>query len=121
MLVIVSMFVSQPLIGLSELSAVGLLIVFLIGFFLVLFLIAVIAGRLFGLSYEHNATLAFTTTARNSEAVIGVAVSAFPGHPLVYLAIILGPIIELPMLLLIARVMLALKVRIGAPPAIEPR
>ena len=33
--------------------------------------------------------------ARNSEAVIGVAVSAFPGHPLVYLAIILGPIVEL--------------------------
>ena len=120
-LVIVSMFVSQPLLGLSELSAVGLLVVFLIGFFLALFLIAVVAGRLFGLSYEDNATLAFTTTARNSEAVIGVAVSAFPGHPLVYLAIILGPIVELPMLLLIARVMLALKGRIGAPPAIEPR
>jgi arsenite transporter len=120
-LVIVSMFVSQPLLGWSELSAVGLLIVFLIGFFLVLFLIAVIAGRLFGLSYEDNATLAFTTTARNSEAVIGVAVSAFPGHPLVYLAIILGPIVELPMLLLIARVMLAFKARIGTPSAIEPR
>ena len=86
-----------------------------------LFLIAVVAGRLFGLSYEDNATLAFTTTARNSEAVIGVAVSAFPGHPLVYLAIILGPIIELPMLLLIARIMLALKGRIGAPPAVEAK
>jgi len=120
-LVIVSMFVSQPLLGLSELSTVGLLVVFLIGFFLALFLIAVAAGRLFGLSYEDNATLAFTTTARNSEAVIGVAVSAFPGHPLVYLAIILGPIVELPMLLLIARMMLALKGRIGAPPVVEPR
>jgi ACR3 family arsenite transporter len=102
----------------SQLSTVGLLAMFLIGFFLALFLIAVLAGRMFGLSYEDNATLAFTTTARNSEAVIGVAVSAFPGHPLVYLAIILGPIVELPMLLLIARMMLVLKDRIGAAPAV---
>jgi len=118
-LVIVSMFVSQQPLGWSDLSTVGLLIVFLIGFFLALFLLALLAGRVFGLSYEDNATLAFTTTARNSEAVIGVAVSAFPGHPLVYLAIILGPIVELPMLLVIARMMLGLKDRIGVAPAVR--
>jgi ACR3 family arsenite efflux pump ArsB len=56
-------------------------------------------------------------TARNAEAVIGVAISAFPGHPLAYLAIILGPIVELPILLLIARRMLGLKDRIGGAPA----
>ncbi len=108
-IVIVSMFVSQQPLGLSDLSAVGLLIFFLIAFFLTLFLIALLVGRLFRLSYEDNATLAFTTTARNSEAVIGVAVSAFPGHPLVYLVIVLGPIVELPMLLVIARMMLNLR------------
>jgi len=113
-LVILSMFISQQPLGFSELASVSLLVLFLIGFFLVLFLVAAVVGRLFGLSYEDNATLAFTTTARNSEAVIGVAVSAFPGHPLVYLAIVLGPIVELPMLLLIARTMLALKDWIGA-------
>jgi arsenite transporter len=118
--VIMSMFVSQQPLSFSDLSAVVWLILSLIGFFLALFLIAVLAGRLFGLSYEDNATLAFTTTARNSEAVIGIAVSAFPGHPLVYLAIILGPIVELPMLLLIARIMLGLKDRIEAEPAVGP-
>jgi len=117
-LVIISMFVSQPPIGVSELTTVGLLIVFLIGFFLALFLIALLAGRVFRLNYEDNTTLAFTTTARNSEAVIGVAVSAFPGHPLVYLAIILGPIVELPMLLLIARMMLVIRNHIGTAPAV---
>ena len=50
--------------------------------------------------------MAFTTTARNSEAVIGVAVAAFPGHPLVYMAIILGPIVELPILLVIAKIIM---------------
>ena len=110
--VIVSMFVSQPPISVADAGTVALLIIFLIGFFAVLFVLAVLAGRLFGLSYADNVTLAFTTTARNSEAVIGVALAAFPGHPLVYLAIILGPIVELPMLLLLARLMLSLRQRI---------
>jgi ACR3 family arsenite efflux pump ArsB len=56
--------------------------------------------------------MAFTTTARNSEAVIGVAVAAFPGHPLVYFAIILGPIVELPVLLFISRALLSLRERL---------
>jgi ACR3 family arsenite efflux pump ArsB len=100
--VIVSMFLSQEAMEISDLSTVGLLIAFLIGFFVVLFILAVLAGRLFNLTYEDNATLAFATTARNSEVVIGVAMAAFPGHPLVYLAIIFGPIVELPVLLVMA-------------------
>jgi len=107
--VIVSMFVSQKSLDISDITKVGLLILFLIAFFFALFILAVILGKVFNLGYEETVTMAFTTTARNSEAVIGVAVAAFPGHPLVYLAIILGPVIELPMLLLIARIMLALK------------
>ncbi len=43
--------------------------------------------------------LTFTTTARNSEVVIGVATAAFPGHPLIYMAIL----VELPVLLLMAQ------------------
>ncbi|HZP94538.1 MAG TPA: hypothetical protein VFB20_16885 [Burkholderiales bacterium] len=57
-----------------------------------------------------------TTEHCNSEPVIGVAASAFPGHPLVYLAIIQGSIVELPMLLPIAMVTLESKDRIGAAP-----
>lgn len=107
--VIVSMFLSQETLNFANVNTVVLLIAFLIGFFVVLFALAVLLGRIFGLSYEDNATLAFTTTARNSEAIIGVAIAAFPGHPLVYFAIILGPIVELPMLLFIARIMLGLR------------
>lgn len=114
-IVIISMFASQKSIGASEASSVGLLIGFLILFFLILFVLAVVVGKSFRLGYEDTVTMAFTTTARNSEAVIGVAVAAFPGHPLVYLAIILGPIVELPMLLLIARLMLSLKDRLWKP------
>jgi len=107
--VIISMFASQMSLDISDIQKVGLLIAFLIIFFLVLFFLAIIIGKFFKLGYEDTVTMAFTTTARNSEAVIGVAVAAFPGHPLMYLAIILGPVVELPMLIIIARILLKLK------------
>ena len=107
--VILSMFASQKSLTLSEINKVGLLIIFLIIFFFVLFLLALLIGRLFKLGYADTVTMAFTTTARNSEAVIGVAVAAFPGHPLVYMAIILGPVVELPILLIIAKILMQLR------------
>ncbi len=75
-------------------------------------MIALLSGKLFKLGYADTVTMSFTTTARNSEAIIGVAVAAFPGHPLVYLAIIIGPIVELPMLLLLSRLLLGLRGRL---------
>ncbi len=105
-IVILSMFISQKSLTYSEISKVGLLLIFLIIFFFVLFLFVVLIGRLFNLGYADTVTMAFTTTARNSEAVIGLAIAAFPGHPLVYMAIILGPIVELPLLLIIAKIIM---------------
>lgn len=113
--VIIAMFASQRVLSGGDLGRVALIIGVIALFFLSLFIIALVIGRAARLTYEENTTLAFTTTARNSEAVIGVAISAFPGHPLVYLAIILGPIVELPMLLLISRLLLRFKDRIGKP------
>jgi ACR3 family arsenite efflux pump ArsB len=120
--VIVSMFASVDALGIGDLGRVALIIGVIALFFFSMFLIALLVGRLGKLTYEENTTLAFTTTARNSEAVIGVAVSAFPGHPLVYLAIILGPIVELPMLLLISRILLLFKKKAwlgSSAPAVE--
>lgn len=114
-LVIIAMFASQQRVGMADLSRILLLIGVITLFFVTLFVLALLAGRLAHLSYAETATLAFTTTARNSEAVLGVAVSTFPGHPLVYLAIILGPIVELPLLLLISRSMVELRDRLWEP------
>ena len=113
-IVIVAMFASQRALDLGDLGQVGLIIAALLAFFAVLFGVALAVGRIARLSYAENVTLAFTTTARNSEAIIGVAVSAFPGHPLVYLAIVLGPVVELPVLLLLARLLVALRNRMAA-------
>ncbi len=110
--VIVAMFASQSALGAGDIGRIALIVGVIALFFLTLFLFVLVIGKGARLTYAENATLAFTTTARNSEAVIGVAISAFPGHPLVYFAIILGPVVELPVLLLIAQLLLRLKDRL---------
>lgn len=75
--VIISMFVSQASLKLSDIHKVGILILFLVAFFFILFLIALFIGKIFNLGYADTVTMAFTTTARNSEVVIGVAIAPF--------------------------------------------
>ena len=53
--------------------------------------------------------MVFEVTARNSESVIGIAAVAFAGRPLVTLAILIGPAIELPVLLALTKIMLRLR------------
>ncbi|MGB9723726.1 MAG: arsenic resistance protein [Chloroflexia bacterium] len=111
-LVIIGIFGSQNALGIGDLGRILLIIGVISLFFVSLFLIGLLVGKVFRLGYEDTTTLVFTTTARNSEAVVGVAASAFPDHPLVIFAIILGPIVELPVLLLLSRVMLYLRKRL---------
>ncbi|NHZ71523.1 MAG: hypothetical protein GWP17_00335 [Aquificales bacterium] len=110
--VIIAIFASQETLSLQDLSQVALIIFVISLFFTAMFLLALAVGKGFRLGYADTTTLTFTTTARNSEAVIGVAVTAFPGQPLVYFAILLGPIVELPVLLLFTRLLLGLRYRL---------
>ena len=57
-------------------------------------------------NYEDFVSLSFTTLARNSPIALAIAVVAFPGEPLVALALVIGPLIELPVLALISQVLL---------------
>ncbi len=52
------------------------------------------------------ASLSYTTLARNSPIALAIAVVAFPGEPLVAIALVIGPLIELPVLALISQVLL---------------
>ena len=105
MVVIVAMFASQGRILLSNPAVVIKMIVPGLVFFAVAFGLALLAGRLFNLSYPETALLVFTITARNSEASLAVAVTAFTS-PLVALTVVIGPSIELPVLILILRAVL---------------
>jgi arsenite transporter len=108
MVVIVAMFASQGRILFANPEVVLLMIPPVLAFFTLAFVIALVVGQLLRLAYEEVALLVFTTTARNSEASLAIAATAF-ASPLVALTVVIGPGLELPMLIVMARVLLWLR------------
>ncbi len=102
--VIVSMFASQADAIFDDIGAVGRLIVPMVAFFAVAFFLALMTARSLQLPDGQRVLLAFTTTSRNSEASLAIAATAF-ASPLVGLTVALGPAIELPLLVLMVRVL----------------
>ena len=74
----------------------------LAAFFAITYLIATAASRALDLGYPERVTLTMTTLARNSPVALAIATAAFPDRPLVAVALVVGPLIELPVLALVA-------------------
>ena len=102
--VIVAMFASEADTLFDNPSVVARLMAPLLVFFVVAFVLALVAGHFGRLPYDQTALLAFTATSRNSEASLAIAATAF-ASPLVALAVVVGPVIELPLLILMVRVL----------------
>ncbi len=71
-----------------------------------LLLIGQAVGRLLKFSKRDIIALNFTTLARNSPLALAITVAAFPEQPLISLSLIIGPLIELPILAIIAALLL---------------
>ncbi|GHD22995.1 arsenic resistance protein [Nocardiopsis kunsanensis] len=72
-------------------------------FFVVLPSLAVALSRILRLPAAQKVTLTMTTTARNSPVALAIAVAAFPDRPLIAVALVAGPLLELPVLALLAQ------------------
>ncbi len=70
----------------------------LLCFFVIVFFAAQFAGRVQKFSKKDIVALNFTTLARNSPLSLAIAVATFPDRPLIALALVIGPLIELPVL-----------------------
>ncbi len=77
----------------------------LVCFFTVTYFVASIVGKALHFNLGELHALHMITLARNSPLALAIAVAAFPEQPLISLALIIGPLIELPILSFVASVL----------------
>jgi arsenite transporter len=68
-------------------------------FFFLLFNIVYFTTQKLGYNYEDSATMAFHCTGRNFELAIAIALTAFASMPMVAVSTVVGPLIEIPVML----------------------
>jgi arsenite transporter len=95
---IAAIFAAHAQLVVDEPDALLRLLIPLLAFFVATYLLATATARAAGFAHRERATLTMTTMARNSPVALAIATAAFPDRPLIAVALVIGPLIELPVL-----------------------
>jgi ACR3 family arsenite efflux pump ArsB len=103
---IVAMFASQGQLLLNHLDLLWKITIPILLFFMINLFVSQKAGQLMRFPNSDRASLSLTTLARNSPIALAIAMTAFPDQPLIALTLVVGPLLELPILAVITQILL---------------
>lgn len=102
-LAIFCIFASQGTLLFNNLNSIITIFIPLTIFFAVNAIIDLLISEKISFTYSEYASLTMTTLARNSPLALAIAINSFPGHELISIALVIGPLIELPILYIISK------------------
>ena len=108
-LAVFCIFASQGKLLFDNLNSIATIFVPLIIFFIVNVIIDLLISEKINFTYSEYASLTMTTLARNSPLALAIAINSFPGHELISIALVIGPLIELPVLYIVSKFCLWVK------------
>lgn len=105
-LAVVAMFASEGKNLIDNPEVIYKLLIPVLIFFAVTFVLSQVVSKILKFTYSDKVSLVLTTMARNSPISLAIAVSAFSAEPLIALSLVIGPLIELPILVLTSQILL---------------
>ena len=108
-LAVFSIFASQGELLFTNLNSVLTIFIPFVIFFIVNAIIDLLLSEKINFTYSEYASLTMTTLARNSPLALAIAINSFPGHELISIALVIAPLIELPVLYIVCKFCLWIK------------